>query len=85
MKPFKYEVLFDVAPLEFCNVLLGQLDMWKCHVVYESWTRSFIVTLGGQIYRIPETVSPKTVAQCRKISSHIKKLFLLTIVFEGGH
>ena len=32
IKPFKDEVLCDVAPLEVCDVLLGQPYMWKCHV-----------------------------------------------------
>jgi hypothetical protein len=29
IKPFKYEVLCDIAPLEFCDVLLGQPYLWK--------------------------------------------------------
>ena len=36
IKPFKDEVLCDVAPLEVCDVLLGQPYMWKRHAVYES-------------------------------------------------
>jgi hypothetical protein len=36
IKPFKYEVLCYVSPLEICNVLLGQPYFWKHHVVYES-------------------------------------------------
>ena len=59
--------------------------MWKRHAVYESWPRSVIVTLGGQLYRIPETVAPATVLQGRKINSHIRKLFLFTIAYEGEH
>ena len=59
--------------------------MWKRHVVYESRPRSVIVTLGGQLYRIPETVSPTTVSQGRKISSHTKIFFLFTIASEGEH
>ena len=53
IKPFKDEVLCDVAPLEVGNVLLGQPYMWKHHAVYESRPHSVIVTLGGQLYRIP--------------------------------
>ena len=49
--------------------------MWKRHVVYESRPHSVIVTLGGKLYRIPETVAPNKVLQGRKISSHIRKLF----------
>ena len=85
IKPFKDEVLCDVAPLEVCDVLLGQPYMWKHHVVYESWPHSVIFTLGGQLYRIPETVAPTTVSQGRKISSHTRKLFLFTIASEGEH
>jgi hypothetical protein len=29
IKPFKYEVLCDISPLEFCDVLLGQPYFWK--------------------------------------------------------
>ena len=36
IKPFKDEVLCDVAPLEVCDVLLGQPYMWKRHSIYES-------------------------------------------------
>jgi hypothetical protein len=36
IKPFKYEVLCDISPLEVCDVLLGQLYLWKCHFVYDS-------------------------------------------------
>ena len=75
IKPFKDEVLCDVAPLEVCHVLLGQPYMWKRHIVYESRPRSVITTLGGKLYRIPETVAPNKVSQGRKISSHIRKLF----------
>ena len=59
--------------------------MWKHHVVYESWPRSVIVTLGGKLYCILEIVAPITVSQGRKISSDTRKLFLLTIESEGEH
>ena len=85
IKPFKDEVLCDVAPLEVCDVLLGKLYMWKRHVVYESQPRSVIVTLGGQLYRIPETIAPTTVSQGRKIRSHTRKFTLFTISSEGEH
>ena len=74
-----------MAPLEFCDVLLGHPYMWKHHVVYKSGPRTVIVTLGGKIYWILEIVAPNTVSQGRKISSHIKKLFLFTIVSKGKH
>jgi hypothetical protein len=50
IKPFKDEVLCDVAPLEVCNVLLGQPYLWKHHVVYESRPRSVIITLNKKLY-----------------------------------
>jgi hypothetical protein len=53
IKPFKDEVLCDVAPLEFCDVLLGQPYLWKRHAVYESKPRSVIITLNRKLYRIP--------------------------------
>jgi hypothetical protein len=56
IKPFKDEVLCDVSPLEVCDFLLGQPYMWKHHVVYESRPRSVIITLGDQLYRVPEEV-----------------------------
>ena len=74
-----------MAPLEVYDVPLGQPYMWKRHAVYESRPRSVIVTMGGQLYRIPETVAPNKVSQGRKISSHTRKLFLFTIVSEGEH
>jgi hypothetical protein len=54
--PFKDEVLCDVVPLEVCDVRLGQPYMWKPHVVYESGTDSVIVTLGGELYKVPKVV-----------------------------
>ena len=84
IKPFKNEVLCDVAPLEVCDVLLGQPYMWKCHAVYESWPPSVIVTLGGKLYPIPETVAPNNVSQGRNIRLHIWELFF-TIAPEGEH
>ena len=74
-----------MAPFEVCDVLLGQPYMWKRHAVYESRPRSVIVTLGRKLYWIPETIAPNTVSQGMKISSHIRKLFLFTIVSKGEH
>jgi hypothetical protein len=48
--------------------------MWKCHAVYESRACSVIITLGDQLYRVPEAV-PNTavslisVKQYRKVVS----------------
>jgi hypothetical protein len=47
IQPFKDEVVCDVAPLDVCDVVLGQPYMWKRHVVYESRPRSVIIILGG--------------------------------------
>jgi hypothetical protein len=84
IKPFKDEVLCDVSPLEVCDVLLGQPYMWRRHFIYESRPRSIIVTLGGQLYWIPEVVPtivpPK---QCHKLISHTTKFNLFTIRSEG--
>jgi hypothetical protein len=62
IKPFKDEVLCDISPLEVCDVLLGQPYLWKRHVVYESRPHSVIITLGRQLYNIPEVVSPTTIS-----------------------
>jgi hypothetical protein len=56
IKPFKDEVLCDVAPLEVSNVLLGQTYLLKCHAIYESRPHSVTITLGKQLYRIPKVV-----------------------------
>jgi hypothetical protein len=86
IQPFKDEVLCDVAPLDVCDVLLGQPYMWKRHAIYESRPRSVIVTLGGHLYRIPEVVptivSPK---KCRKVVSHTAKFSFFTICSKGEH
>jgi hypothetical protein len=59
---FKDEVLWDVATLEVCDVLLGQPYLWKCHVVYESMPRSVIITLNKKLYRIPKVVPPSVIS-----------------------
>jgi hypothetical protein len=84
IKPFKDEVLCDVAPLEVCNVLLGQPYLWKCHVVYESRPRSVIITLNKKLYRIPEAVPPSAISlisakQCRKVISQTGKFVFFVI------
>lgn len=54
IKPFKDEVICDVAPLDVCDVLLGQPYMYQRHGVYESRPRSVTIRLREQKYRIPE-------------------------------
>jgi hypothetical protein len=84
IQPFKDEVLCDVSPLDVCDVLLGQPYMWKHHDIYESRPRSFIITLGGHLYRIPEVV-PTTAPpkQCCKVVSHTRKFIFSTIYSKG--
>jgi hypothetical protein len=84
IKPFKDEVLCDVAPLEVCDVLLGQPYLWKRHVVYESRPRSVIITLNRKLYRIPEAVPPSAISlisakQCRKVISQMGKFVFFVI------
>jgi hypothetical protein len=84
IQPFKDEILCDVAPLDVCDVLLGQPYMWKRHAIYESRPRSVIITLGGHLYRIPEVV-PTTAPpkQCCKVVSHTTKFIFSTICSKG--
>jgi hypothetical protein len=63
--------------------------MWKFHVVYEYRPRSFIITLGDQLYRVPEAVPNNAVSlisvkQCRKVVSQTKRFFLCMLRSEGG-
>ena len=74
IKPFKDEVLCDISPLEVCDVLLEQPYLWKRHVLYESRPRGVIITLGRQLYRIPEVALPTiisliSVKKCIKVIS----------------
>jgi ketosteroid isomerase-like protein len=88
INPFKDEVLCDVAPLEVCDVVLGQPYMWKCHAVYESRPCSVIITLGKRLYKIPE-VAPKdsisliSAKQCMKVITQTGKFVLLMIHSQG--
>jgi hypothetical protein len=72
IKPFKDEVLCDIPPLEVCDVLLWKPYFWKHHVLYESRPCSFIITLGRQLYRIPEVAPPTAISlisskKCSKV------------------
>jgi hypothetical protein len=58
------------------------------HVVYESQPHSVIVTLGDQLYRVPEVVPTISILliskkQCLKVISHTKNFSLFTIWSEG--
>jgi hypothetical protein len=84
IKTFKDKVLCDVAPLEVCDVLLGQPYLWKCHVVYESRPHSVIITLNRKLYRIPEAVPPSAISlisakKCRKVISQTGKFVFFMI------
>jgi hypothetical protein len=84
MKPFKYEVLCDVSPLEVCDVLLGQHYLWKYHVVYESRPHSVIITLDMKLYKRPEVVPPSAISlifskQCKKAISQTEKFIFFVI------
>jgi hypothetical protein len=70
----------DVAPLDVCDVVLGQPYMWRRHDVYESRPHSVIITLRGWLYQIPEVVLTTTPPkQCRKVISHTAKFILFTV------
>jgi hypothetical protein len=62
--------------------------MWKNHVVYESRPHSVIVTLGRQMYKIPEVALPTKISlvstkQCRKVISDTRKFFLFMILSQS--
>jgi hypothetical protein len=84
IKPFKDEVLCDISPLEFCDVLLGQPYLWKHHVVYESRPCDVIITLVRQLYRIPEVAPPTVISlifikKCSKFISQTRKFIFFVI------
>jgi hypothetical protein len=84
INPFKDEVLCDISPLKFCDFILGQPYLWKHHAVYESRPRSVIITLGRQLYRIPEVASPTAISlisakKCSKVISQTRKFVFFVI------
>jgi hypothetical protein len=84
IKPLKYEVLCDVSPLEYCDVILGEPYLWKHHVVYKSRPCSVIITLNSKLYTISEVVPPSVISlifvnQCRKVISHTGKFVFFMI------
>lgn len=85
------EVLCDVAPLEFCDVLLGQLYLWKHHVVYGSIPCTIILTFGKKLYNIQKVSPPTTILwistnKCSNIISQTwkKKFFLIRSQSKGN-
>jgi hypothetical protein len=84
IKPFKDEILCDVAPLNVCDVLLGQPYLWKHHVVYESRPCSVIITLNKKLYRIPEAIPPSVISlistkKFKNVISQTGKFFFFVI------
>jgi hypothetical protein len=76
--------LCDIVALEVCDVLLGQQYLWKRHVVYESRLHIVIITLGRQLYRIPEVAPPTTISlisakQSSKVISQTEKFIFFVI------
>lgn len=76
-----------MAPLDVCDVLLGQPYMYQQHGVYESRPRSVTIRLGEQKYQIPE-VSPAYTAslisakQCKRLVAKTGTFILLMIRSE---
>lgn len=56
------EVLCDIDPLEFCDVLLGQPYLWKHHALYDSRPHIVIITLGKKLYRKRDIVFPTIIS-----------------------
>jgi hypothetical protein len=88
IKPFKDKVLYDVSPLEVCDVILGQPYLSKRHVVYASRPRSVIITLNRKLYMIPEVVPPSVISlisakQCRKVISQMGKFVFFVILSQN--
>jgi hypothetical protein len=84
IKPFKDEVLCDIAPLEFCDILLGKPYLWRRHVVYESRPHGVIITSGRQLYRILEVAPPTTISlisakQCSEVISQTREFVFFVI------
>ena len=88
IKPFTDEVLCDVAPIYFSDVLLGKPYLWKRHAVYESRPCAVIVTFGNKLYRIlevppPAAISSVTAKKCSKLISQTRKFVFLMIHPQG--
>jgi hypothetical protein len=84
IEPFKDEVFCDFAPLEFCDIVLGQPYLWKCHAIYESRPCSVTITLNKKLYRILEVVPPSAISlisakKCRKIIYQMGKFVFFMI------
>jgi len=83
-----YEVLCDVAPLELCDVLLGQPYMWKHHAMDEPKPQTVIIISGRKLYKILEVAPPTTISlistrQCSKIIYPTEKFIFFFIFSES--
>jgi hypothetical protein len=83
INPFKDDVLCDVAPLEVCNIILGQYYLWKHHAIYDYRPRG-VITLNSKLYRISEAVLPSAISlistkQCTKFISQTEKFVFFVI------
>ena len=83
------ELLCDIAPLDVCDVLLGQPYLCKWHAIYESRPCAVIMTLGNKLYKILEVPLPAaiyrvTAKQCSKLISKTKKFIFLMIHPQGN-
>ena len=90
IKPLMDDVLCDVAPPNFCDVLLGKLYLWKWHVVYEYRSFFLIISLDSKLYTIPELAPPTSISlifatKCNKVISETGKFvfFLLHSQSKG--
>ena len=86
IKPLKDEVIYDISPLEFSDVILGQPYMSKIHIVYESQPHSVFITLGKWLYRIPKVAPKDSISlilakMWRKVITHMGK-FVLFVVYS---
>jgi hypothetical protein len=84
IKPFKDEVLCDISPIEVFDVILGKPYLWKRHALYDSSPHSVIITLGRQLYRIPEVCMPTAISlisakKCSKVISQTSKFIFFVI------
>jgi hypothetical protein len=64
--------------------------MWKHHAIYESRPCSVIITLGDQLYRVPEAVPNIVVSlislkKYKKVASQTGIFFLCMVLSEGDY
>ena len=77
-----------ISPLEVCDVILGQLYIFKFHMVYESSLHIFIITLRGKLYRISTklpttTISLILIKHYQKVISQTNKFAPFMVRLKG--